>query len=146
MLPQAIAGAHIHMGTIAGKLNGVIPATTPRGWRIEYTSIPVEACSEKWPRSKVGMPQACSITSSPRCTSPDRVGEHLAVLGGEDPRDLLAPRVHELADAEHDVRALGQRDRAPALERRLGGVATALPTSSTEAKSTSPVCAPIAGS
>ena len=34
-LPQAIAGAHIHMGTIAGKLNGVMPATTPRGWRIE---------------------------------------------------------------------------------------------------------------
>ena len=33
--PQAIAGAHIHMGTIAGKLNGVIPATTPSGCRIE---------------------------------------------------------------------------------------------------------------
>src|SRR5438067_8970193 len=35
VLPQASAGAHIHMGTIAGKLNGVIPATTPSGWRIE---------------------------------------------------------------------------------------------------------------
>src|SRR6266545_901921 len=35
VLPQANAGAHIHMGTIAGKLNGVIPATTPSGWRIE---------------------------------------------------------------------------------------------------------------
>ena len=35
VLPQAIAGAHIHIGTIAGKLNGVIPATTPTGWRIE---------------------------------------------------------------------------------------------------------------
>ena len=34
-LPHAIAGAHIHMGTIAGKLNGVIPATTPSGCRIE---------------------------------------------------------------------------------------------------------------
>ena len=34
-LPQASAGAHIHMGTMAGKLNGVIPATTPSGWRIE---------------------------------------------------------------------------------------------------------------
>ena len=33
--PHAIAGAHIHIGTIAGKLNGVIPATTPSGWRIE---------------------------------------------------------------------------------------------------------------
>src|SRR3954452_1619312 len=35
VLPQAIAGAHIHIGTMAGKLNGVIPATTPTGWRIE---------------------------------------------------------------------------------------------------------------
>src|SRR6187551_638063 len=33
--PQATAGAHIHIGTIAGKLNGVMPATTPRGCRIE---------------------------------------------------------------------------------------------------------------
>ena len=41
VFPQAIAGAHIHMGTIAGKLNGVIPAATPSGWRIEYTSTPV---------------------------------------------------------------------------------------------------------
>src|SRR5919109_3369973 len=40
-LPHASAGAHIHIGTIAGKLNGVMPATTPSGWRIEYTSIPV---------------------------------------------------------------------------------------------------------
>lgn len=34
-LPQARATGNIHIGTIAGKLNGVIPATTPRGWRIE---------------------------------------------------------------------------------------------------------------
>src|ERR1700752_1868895 len=32
VLPHASAGAHIHMGTIAGKLKGVIPATTPSGW------------------------------------------------------------------------------------------------------------------
>src|ERR671937_2154713 len=35
VFPHASAGAHIHMGTIAGKLNGVIPAQTPSGWRIE---------------------------------------------------------------------------------------------------------------
>src|SRR5436305_11650604 len=34
-LPVAMALAHIHSGTMAGKLNGVIPATTPSGWRIE---------------------------------------------------------------------------------------------------------------
>src|SRR5213078_5337600 len=62
VLPHASAGAHIHIGTIAGKLNGVIPATTPNGCRIEYTSTPVEACSEKLPLTRVGIPQANSIT------------------------------------------------------------------------------------
>ena len=35
VFPQASAGAHIHIGTIAGKLKGVIPATTPSGCLIE---------------------------------------------------------------------------------------------------------------
>ena len=34
-LPQAMAGANFHIGIIAGKLNGVMPATTPSGWRME---------------------------------------------------------------------------------------------------------------
>ena len=33
VFPQAIATGNIHIGTIAGKLNGVMPATTPSGWR-----------------------------------------------------------------------------------------------------------------
>ena len=31
VFPQAMAMGYIHIGTIAGKLNGVIPATTPSG-------------------------------------------------------------------------------------------------------------------
>src|SRR5471032_3463074 len=31
VLPQAMASGHIHNGTIAGKLNGVMLATTPSG-------------------------------------------------------------------------------------------------------------------
>jgi len=34
-LPQARAIGAIHSGTITGKLNGVMPATTPRGCRSE---------------------------------------------------------------------------------------------------------------
>ena len=34
-LPQASAGPAFHSGIIAGKLNGVMPATTPSGWRSE---------------------------------------------------------------------------------------------------------------
>ena len=33
VLPQAIAMGNIHNGTMAGKLNGVMPAQTPTGWR-----------------------------------------------------------------------------------------------------------------
>ena len=34
MLPQAMASGNIHIGTMAGKLNGVMPATTPTGCRM----------------------------------------------------------------------------------------------------------------
>jgi hypothetical protein len=33
VFPQATAIGYIHSGTMAGKLNGVMPATTPSGWR-----------------------------------------------------------------------------------------------------------------
>ena len=45
VLPQAIATGNIHSGTIAGKLNGVMPAHTPSGWRIEWQSTPVPTFS-----------------------------------------------------------------------------------------------------
>ena len=80
MLPHAIAIGNIHIGTIAGKLNGVMPATTPSGWRIEYASTPVETFSENPPLSRCGMPQANSTTSRPRATSPSASETHLAVL------------------------------------------------------------------
>src|SRR4051812_2801509 len=45
-LPAAIAVGKNHIGTIAGKLNGLMIPTTPRGCLREYTSMPVEAFSE----------------------------------------------------------------------------------------------------
>ena len=51
------------MGTIAGKLNGVIPATTPSGWRMEWTSVPVDTDSEYPPFRRCGIPHANSTTS-----------------------------------------------------------------------------------
>ncbi len=35
VLPQAMAMEYIHIGTMAGKLNGVMPDTTPSGCRME---------------------------------------------------------------------------------------------------------------
>ena len=70
VLPVAIAIGCIHIGTITGKLNGVIPAQTPSGWRNENESTSVETWSEYSPLSSCGMPQAYSTTSMPRMTSP----------------------------------------------------------------------------
>ena len=70
VLPQASARGNIHMGTMAGKLNGVMPAQTPTGWRVEKPSIPVPTPAENSPFSICGMPQANSTTSMPRWTEP----------------------------------------------------------------------------
>src|ERR1700722_10977995 len=70
LLPQAIAGAQFQSGIIAGKLNGVMPATTPSGWRIENRSMPGPAPSLYSPFIRWGMPQANSTTSRPRWISP----------------------------------------------------------------------------
>jgi hypothetical protein len=51
-------------------LNGVMPATTPSGWRIEYMSMPGPAPSENSPLMRWGTPMANSHTSTPRWMSP----------------------------------------------------------------------------
>src|ERR1700749_806958 len=42
---QGIATGNIQHGTMNGKLNGVMPATTPSDWRIVQLSMPVETWS-----------------------------------------------------------------------------------------------------
>src|SRR3954466_16040795 len=42
VLPHASAIGYIHIGTIAGKLNGVMPTTTPSGWGAEEEEPPRE--------------------------------------------------------------------------------------------------------
>ena len=52
VLPVAIAIGKNHIGTIAGKLNGLMTATGPSGWRTEWTSTLVEAFSVNPPRTR----------------------------------------------------------------------------------------------
>ena len=56
VLPHAIATGNIHIGTIAGKLNGVMPAHTPTGWRSDQLSTSVPTFSLNSPLSRCGMP------------------------------------------------------------------------------------------
>jgi hypothetical protein len=72
------------------------------------------------PFSSCGMPQANSTTSLPRTTSPSRVGQHLAVLAGEDRGDVLLPAIDQLPEREQDLGALGERGALPARGGGLG--------------------------
>ena len=70
VFPQAIATGYIHIGTIAGKLNGVIPAQTPIGCLILKESTLVPTFAEWSPFNNSGIPMANSTTSIPLCTDP----------------------------------------------------------------------------
>ena len=121
-LPHASATGAIHSGTMTGKLNGVMPATTPSGIRMLCESTPVDTCGVFSPLSRWPRPQANSTTSSPRVTSPRRVVEHLAVLARDQRGQLVLVGGDELAEAEHHLGALGERGGAPllgGLRRRL---------------------------
>ena len=69
-LPHASAKGRNQSGIIAGKLNGVIAATTPTGWRICSTSTPLATPSRFSPFSRWGIAVAASTDSIPRPTSP----------------------------------------------------------------------------
>ncbi len=51
----------------------------------------------------------------PACDLAERVGEHLAVLGREELREVLPVGVEELADPEEELGALRERHGAPRL-------------------------------
>ena len=70
VFPVARARGKNHIGTIAGKLNGLMMATGPIGWRRLNTSTPVDTCSLCSPLARCGAPSANSTTSWPRVTSP----------------------------------------------------------------------------
>ena len=70
MLPVTMANGRNHIGTITGKLNGTIAATTPSGWRTTWQSTPAEMSSRATPCISVGAPHATSMQSMPRRTLP----------------------------------------------------------------------------
>jgi hypothetical protein len=81
-LPAAMATGCIHSGTMAGKLNGVMPATTPRGWRRLCTSTPVEASALNSLLDAWLMPQTNSIVSRPRDPVQGRLSGDLVLGAG----------------------------------------------------------------
>jgi hypothetical protein len=144
VFPHAIALANIHMGTIAGKLNGVIPATTPSGWRIENTSTPVETCSENPPLSKFGIDVANSTFSMPRWTSPAASDTTFPCCDATI-RASSGLRLSRISRSLNKMSARLDSDVERHPQNASLAACTAASTSSTLAKSASWVCAPVAG-
>ena len=83
-LPQASAIGNIHSGTIAGKLNGVMPAHTPSGWRIDQR---VDAAADLLGELALQQMRDAAGELDDLEAAGDLalgVGQHLAVLRGDD--------------------------------------------------------------
>ena len=117
-LPAASAGPDFHSGIMAGKLNGVMPATTPSGWRMECTSMPVPALVGELALEQVRgaggelhhLDAALDVALGIR--------EGLAVFGGQQGGEL----VHVLVDQVHEL----EQDPAAALRVHGGPFQLAL--------------------
>ncbi len=114
VLPQVIAIGNIQSGTIAGKLNGVMPTQTPTGWRIVSQSTCRAMFGSDWPMIRLGMPQANSTTSMPRWTDARDFGERLAVLA----RDQAAPAPRRARRAARETGTSRGPARRPASRPR----------------------------
>ena len=108
-VPARDAFGTIHSGTMHGKLNGVMHPTTPIGWRSERTSTPPDDL-----RREVALQQLRhaareldALEAALHLTG--RVGERLAVLGGDHRGQLLLAAHHRLAHREQQVGALAER-------------------------------------
>ncbi len=144
VLPQASATGNIHIGTMAGKLNGVMPATTPKGWRSATESTPRPTLSLYSPLSSCGMPQANSTTSNPRAILPfasDRILPCSAVMIAASVSVAASTRARK----RNSTRARTCGGVADQAGKASAAAAIAASASSREASATRPITAPVAG-
>ena len=144
VLPHAIASGNIHIGTMAGKLNGVMPATTPNGCRTDQASIPRATCSVNSPLSKLGIPVANSIISIPRTTSPTASGKVLPCSATM--RRAISSRCDCARSRKRNITlARASGGKADHAGKAAEAAATAVSRSSTLPKRRWPWTAPVAG-
>ncbi len=92
MLPQAIATGCIHIGTIDGKLNGVMPATTPSGSRNENDVDAGRDLVGVLALEQLRDPAGELDDLQPALHLAERVGDDLAVLVGDHLGELRRRR------------------------------------------------------
>ena len=89
VLPVTMANGRNHIGTIAGKLNGAIAATTPSGWRTTWQSTPVGDVleAEALHQRRRAARDLDALDAAAHAAA--RLVERLAVLGRHRARELL---------------------------------------------------------
>ncbi len=122
VLPHAIATGYIHIGTIAGKLNGVMPAHTPTGWR----TVCVSTCGADVLRV-LALEQVRDAAGEldhlqPALHLAHRIGQRLAVLLGDELRERLLVLLQQREELLHHARAAQRRRVAPGGQRGLRGL------------------------
>ena len=146
MFPVAIATGCIHIGTMIGKLNGVIPAHTPSGWR---KRVQVDVGRDLVGELALGQLRDPARELDDLHAADDLalgVLERLAVLGRDDPRELVGARVDQLAEREHDARERLTTDVSLQVANAVLAACTAASTSAASASSTCRCSWPVAGS
>jgi hypothetical protein len=112
----------IHSGTMAGKLKGVIPATTPRGLG---DGVDVDAGRYLFgvgALEQVGDPAGELQVFEAAGHLALSVGENFAVLRGNDGGHFLAVGVEQFPHAKEDLGAPGKPRRPPGREGAAGGL------------------------
>ena len=120
VLPQASATGNIHIGTMAGKLNGVMPAQTPSGWRIDQLSTSRADILGELALQQMRDAAGELDDLEPADARSLGVAQHLAVLGGDDGGELVQIGLDQGFEAEHDPGALQRRRRGPGREGGRG--------------------------
>ena len=138
MFPHAIAGAHIHIGTIAGKLNGVMPGDDAERLadrvHVDARSKPARSCrpsAGEGCRSRTRSPRARASPRPSRPTAPCRA-RRVRIFAISSRRSWTSSRIANRISARFAIESA----------RHAGNAAfaawTARSTSSTVAKSTAP--------
>ena len=121
VLPQAIAIGNIHSGIIAGKLNGVMPAHTPQGLQ---QCVRVDAVGHVVGQlAQLQVADAGCVLDNLEAAEHVAfgIGERLALLGGQDGRQLLHVLADQLLVLQEDAGARADRCLAPRPERAARG-------------------------
>src|ERR1017187_5309907 len=104
-----------------GKLNGVMAATTPNGWRIKCSSMPVAMSSLLEPCISMGMPHAVSTLSMARRISPT-LSVSLAALIGDGARQVVEILFEQGLEFEQRLDTFSGRSAPPTGEGARGAL------------------------